>query len=67
MKNDDGIKNLGKVKFREFPGEDPYRHQGQAWLEHAHAVLASHNLLMVAKGLGHPEAAKIIEGRDNSW
>ena len=65
--NDDSIQRFGKVKFNEFPGEDPYRHAGQAWLQHAQAVLASHNLLAVAKGLGHPDAAKIIDTPESDF
>ena len=51
----------GKIRLKDFPGEEPYRHAGKAWIEGAQSVLASHNLLTVANGKNHPDAIKIVD------
>ena len=54
-------KAVGQVKLEDFPGEEPYLHKGKAWIESSQSVLASHNLLVVANGGLHPDAAKIVD------
>ena len=57
----------GKVTLSPFPGEDPLRHTGKAWIESTQSVLASHNLLTVANGGPHPDAAKIIDTPESDF
>ena len=57
----------GTVKLEPFPGEEPYTHKGKAWVESSQAVFASHNLLVVANGGLHPEAAKIIDIPEDAY
>ena len=51
----------GSVTIDDFPGEDPLKHQSLAWVEQSSAILSQHNLLVVANGGTHPDAARIID------
>ena len=56
------IKTSGSDDFLPtFPGEDPLKHAGAAWLENAESALAKRSLLPVAYGDPPPALKTIID------
>ena len=51
------------VVLPKIPGENPYSHEGIAWVKDAKAVLAANGLIEMVTGDGVPPKAKSISVR----